>query len=154
MAQTKNKTTETDASVEAFIAKQPDEATRADCHALVKLMSEVTKQPAKMWGSSIVGFGSYHYVYESGREGDSPLVGFSPRKANLTLYILGGHENYAELFAQLGPYKEGKACVYIKRLADLHQPTLKKLIKASIERVPTQNGQKSETAKTRAAKKS
>ena len=86
----------------------------------------------EMWGSSIVGFGSYHYKYASGREGDMPLTGFSPRAQNLTLYIMGGFENYRKLMENLGRYKTGVGCLYLKRLDDVHVPTLRKLIRASV----------------------
>ena len=88
-----------------------------------------------MWGPAIVGFGSLHYKYASGREGDMPLIGFSPRKQNLTLYIGGGFENYKELLARLGKYKTSKVCLYVKRLDDVHLPTLKKLMRESLKRV-------------------
>lgn len=119
-------------SVEKFLDKIADETTRADCYKLGELMEQVTKSPAKMWGSSIVGFGSYHYKYTSGREGDMCLTGFSPRKQNLTIYITSGFEQYGELMDKLGKHTTGKACLYIKRLDDIHLPTLKKLIQQSI----------------------
>jgi hypothetical protein len=86
-----------------------------------------------MWGDSIVGFGKYHYVYPSGREGDWMLISFSPRKQNITLYIMSGFEQYEELLSTLGKYTRGKSCLYIKRLSDIHLPTLKKLIQASVD---------------------
>jgi hypothetical protein len=95
-------------------------------------MKQVTKSEPKMWGSSIVGFGTYHYKYESGREGDWFITGFSPRKQNLTLYIMGGFARYDELMKQLGKHKTGKSCLYIKYLADVDLPTLKKLIQESV----------------------
>ena len=96
-------------------------------------MQKATNAEPQMWGASIVGFGSYHYKYASGREGDWMLTAFSPRKQNITLYIFGGFEGYDELMAQLGKHSCGKSCVYIKRLSDVHLPTLKKLIKASVK---------------------
>lgn len=119
-------------SVEKFIDKVTNETMRADCYKLVELMQQATKAPPKMWGSSIVGFGSYHYKYASGREGDWMLIGFSPRKQNLTLYITSGFEERDELMKKLGKHTTGKACVYIKRLDDIHLPTLKKLIQQSV----------------------
>ena len=92
------------------------------------MMQEASGERATMWGPAIVGFGSLHYKYASGREGDMPLIRFSPRKQNLTLYIGGGFENYRELLAQLGKYKTSEVCLYVKRLDDVHLPTLKKLI--------------------------
>ena len=136
------KTKLNDQSVEAFINRQPDEQTRADCLTLVKLMSQATKAEPKMWGSSIVGFGSYHYHYASGREGDWMLVGFSPRKQNLTLYLMTGFEAYDALLQKLGKHSVGKSCLYIKRLSDIHQPTLKKLIQQSVKRMQKTNAAK------------
>lgn len=135
------KTTKTDASVTDFLNGVEPERKREDSFAIVELMQDVTgKQPA-MWGSSIVGFGSYHYKYASGREGDWPAVGFSPRKQNLTLYIMGGFNGHEELLEKLGKHSTGKGCLYIKRLEDVDQPTLRELIKRSVklvnERYPT-----------------
>ena len=96
-------------------------------------MSKVTGEPPKMWGSSIVGFGTYHYRYESGREGDFMEVGFSPRKAALTLYIMSGFDGAPELMEKLGRYKTGKSCLYVKKLDDVHRPTLKKLVQRSVK---------------------
>ena len=129
------KTKQTDASVVKFIKSVADEQKRADSFALIEIMSQITKQPPKMWGPTIVGFGMYHYKYESGHEGDMCLTGFSPRKAALTLYVLPGFEKYSELMKSLGKYKAGKSCIYVKRLDDLHLPTLKKLIRESVEHV-------------------
>jgi hypothetical protein len=126
------KTKVNNSSVDKFLDKIADETTRADCYKLVALMQQATKAPAKMWGNSIVGFGSYHYTYASGREGDWPLTGFSPRQQNLTLYIMSGFDQYAALMKKLGKYTTGKSCLYIKRLDDVHLPTLKKLIKQSV----------------------
>lgn len=126
-----NKTVANAASVDAFIKKAPAKYT-ADCQTLIKLMSEISKEPAAMWGPSIVGFGTYHYVYESGREGDMPLVGFSPRAAALSLYINSGFDDIPELMEKLGKHKTGKGCLYIKSLDDVHLPTLKQLIRLSV----------------------
>lgn len=126
------KTKRNDASVEKFLNTVTDEQKRADCFALVDLMRQVTKAEPKMWGSSIVGFGSYHYKYASGREADWMLVGFSPRKQNLTLYIMAGFDEYEALLKKLGKHSTGKSCLYIKRLDDLHRPTLKKMIQSSV----------------------
>jgi hypothetical protein len=130
-----NKTKPTTADVTRFLNAIPDERKRQDAFALVDLMRQVTKAEPKMWGSSIVGFGEYRYRYESGREGEWMLVGFSPRKQALTLYIMGGFEGQAELLARLGKHTTGKACLYVKRLDDLHTPTLKKLIRESVRHV-------------------
>jgi hypothetical protein len=116
-------------SVDKFIKSQPDEQVRADCAVISKLMSEATGEKPKMWGSSIVGFGSYHYKYATGREGDMPIIGFSPRKQNLTLYLLMYRfDDQADLLKKLGKHSLGKGCLYIKRLSDVNLPTLKKLI--------------------------
>jgi hypothetical protein len=123
-----NKTQPTDASVAAFVAGIPDPRRRADSERLITLMSELTGEPATMWGPSIIGFGSYHYRYASGREGDAPLVGFSPRKTALTLYASADEEVRADLLARLGPHKVGKGCVYVKRLSDVDEQALADLI--------------------------
>ena len=127
------KTKQTDASVKDFLNHIPDEQRREDCFAVAKIMEEITGNKPKMWGPSIVGFGTYHYKYASGREGDWMITGFSPRKKDLTLYIMMGFEKYPELMKQLGKHSTGKSCLYIKRLSDIHMPTLKKLIKASVK---------------------
>lgn len=123
------------ASVKTFLDKNTDAATRADCEVLIKLMKQVTKAEPVMWGPSIVGFGSYHYKYASGREGDAPLAGFSPRKQNLTVYIMAGFDRYPELMAKLGKYKTGKSCLYVKRLADIDLKVLKALVTESVRQV-------------------
>jgi hypothetical protein len=128
-----NKTTLTQASVEEYIANIADEGRRADCQQLAKLMSAVTRQPPKMWGPSIVGFGQYHYKYDSGREGDMCLAGFSSRKADLTIYVFTAGQD--ALLAKLGRHKGSKACLYLKRLSDVDQAVLKKLIAASVAEV-------------------
>jgi hypothetical protein len=127
------KTKKTTASVEEFILTVEDENRRDDCFAVMNLMKSITKAEPAMWGSSIVGFGTYHYIYASGQEGDWPTVGFSPRKQNLTLYIMPGFENRQELIKKLGKCKTSKGCLYIKRLDDIHLPTLKQLIKVSLQ---------------------
>ena len=127
------KTKRNDASVDDFLNAIKDEQVRKDCWVIVDIMQKATNAAPKMWGSSIVGFGSSHYKYASGREGDWMQVAFSPRKQNITLYISSGFEGRDELLAQLGKHSCGKGCVYIKRLSDVHLPTLKKLIKASVK---------------------
>lgn len=121
------KTTKTGKSVEAFLQKI-DAARRDDCLTLMRLMKHATKSDPKMWGASIVGFGEYHYKYESGREGDWFQMGFSPRKNDLTLYIMPGLDRYGEHLAKLGPHKTGVSCLYIKRLADVDTTVLKKIV--------------------------
>jgi len=127
------KTKPTNESVEKFLNKVSDEERRADCFAVAKIMEEITGEKPKMWGPSIVGFGSYHYKYASGREGDWPITGFSPRKKDLTLYLMMGFEKYKDLLEKLGKHSGGKSCLYINRLSDVHVPTLKKVIKVSVK---------------------
>jgi hypothetical protein len=126
------KTKRNEQSVTAFLNTITDERKRRDAFAIAALMEQITKAKPAMWGSSIVGFGSYHYTYASGREGDWPIIGFSPRKQNLTLYIIPGFESYGELLGKLGKHKTGKACLYINTLEDVHLPTLKALIEQSV----------------------
>lgn len=132
-----NKTKPTKASVQQFIKSQLDEQVRADCAVISKLMSEATGEPPKMWGPAIIGFGTYHYKYASGREGDMPIIGFSPRKQNLTLYVWMGFKEDADLWKRLGKHTTSKSCLYIKRLSDVDLPTLKKIIKKSVKRLKT-----------------
>ena len=128
-----NKTHATAASVDAFIDKQPKEEVRDDCRALMKLMHELTGEQPYMYGPSIVGYGTYHYKYASGHEGDAPLAAFSPRKPELVIYAMGGlFEQEPELMAKLGKYKATKGCLYVKRLADIDIGVLKTLLKKSI----------------------
>jgi hypothetical protein len=133
MAKYELKTKLNDASVEKFLGAVPDEKRRADSYAVLELMKKVTKQEPKMWGSAIIGFGMYRYKYASGQEGDWPPAAFSPRKANLTLYIMPGFDRYEELMKKLGKYKTGKCCLYISKLEDVDQKVLKELIKESYD---------------------
>jgi hypothetical protein len=123
-----NKTKATKLSVAAFIDALENPAQRADAKVLVKTMRNATGEKPTMWGPSIVGFGSYHYKYDSGREGDAPLIGFSPRKAAMVLYGLRGSSDAETLLAKLGKHTSGKGCVYVKKLADVDQKTLESLI--------------------------
>ena len=127
------KTKETAESVSAFLDKIPDKGRREDCLAVADIMRDVTKEEPKMWGSSIVGFGRYHYKYESGREGDSMITGFSPRKGDLTLYIMGGFDEFPDLMKRLGKHKTGKSCLYLKKLADVDVDVLRKLVTKSVK---------------------
>lgn len=127
-----NKTKQSNASVDKFIRSIKEEATREDCHKIIELMKSVTKEEPKMWGPSIIGFGTYHYKYASGREGDSCLTGFSPRKQNLTIYLMGGFEKQNAQLEKLGKHKIGKACLYIKSLKDVDLKILKEMIVNSI----------------------
>jgi hypothetical protein len=133
------KTKQTDQSVAAFLNSLPDEKQRQDAFTVLELMKQVTQAEPKMWGSSIIGLGDHHYKYESGREGDWFLTGFSPRKQNLTLYISGGFDQYEDLLKKLGKYKTGKSCLYIKKLSDIDLPTLKELVKQSVEHTAKTN---------------
>lgn len=125
------KTELNDDSVDNFINAVEDDQKRSDSIRIREMMEEMTGEPAKMWGKSIIGFGSYHYVYESGREGDWMLVGFSPRKQNISLYIMSGFSAYEDLLAKLGKHKTGKSCLYIKRLSDVDEEVLKEMIASS-----------------------
>ena len=135
------KTKPTDNSVKAFLNKIADQQKRKDAFTILGLMQKATQAEPKMWGSSIVGFGSYHYKYASGREGDWFVAGFSPRKQNLTLYIMPGFDRYGELLKKLGKHKIGKSCLYINTLADVHVPTLKELIAQSVKHMARTNKQ-------------
>lgn len=129
------KTRVNDASVVDFLNSVEDDSKREDSFEILKLMEQATKESAKMWGSSIVGFGSYHYKGAGGREGDWMLIGFSPRKQNLALYLMGGFETHKELLLKLGKYKTGVGCLYIKKLADVDKNALKELIGESVKRM-------------------
>ncbi len=131
------KTRPTTASVEAFLARVPKEETRRDCATLVKMMKRVTGAPAVMWGPSIVGFGTYHYVYASGAEGDWPLAGFSPRKQDLTVYVMAGFERHPALVKRLGKCRTSVSCLYLKRLADVDLAVLEELITESVAHMRT-----------------
>ena len=125
------KTKINDASVEKFLKTIPDEKKQQDSFAILDMMKEVTGEEPKMWGTSIIGFGTYRYKYASGQEGDWLRIGFSPRKQNLSLYIMSGFQHHDDLMAKLGKYSTGKGCLYIKKLEDIDQNVLKELIKAS-----------------------
>jgi hypothetical protein len=127
------KTQVNDASVEGFLNAVTDEQKRKDCFEILGLMAQVTKEEPKMWGASIVGFGSYHYKGASGREGDWMLTGFSPRKDNLTLYIMGGFGSHQDLLKKLGKHKTSSGgCLYIKKLDDVDTEVLKELVAESV----------------------
>ena len=134
MSKSENKTKPTSVSPAEFIAKVANEQRRKDSVELMKLFKEITGKPPKMWGPSIIGFDSYHYVYESGREGDAPLLAFSPRKTELVLYVLcgGDDEGQKALLAKLGKFKSSVSCLYVKTLDDLDRGVLKQLMKRSM----------------------
>ena len=136
-----NKTQATKASVAAYLAAIADESRRKDCKAVAALMQKVTGCKPKMWGTSIVGFDSYHYTYDSGREGDACVAGFSSRKTDIAIYIVAGFDKAKPLLTKLGKHKAAKACLYIKRLADVDVGVLEKLVQQSVaemrQRYPT-----------------
>ncbi|MCY3843376.1 MAG: DUF1801 domain-containing protein [Acidobacteria bacterium] len=125
------KTRKNDADVEAFLDGIEHEKRRKDCRAVVELMADVTGEPPVMWGDSIIGFGSYHYRYPTGREGDWMATGVSPRKQSLTVYIQTGFQRHAELMEKLGRFTTGKSCLYVKRLEDIDTDVLRDLIRDS-----------------------
>jgi Domain of unknown function (DU1801) len=132
MTDAKNKTVATKADVDAFIAKITSAEQRADAAALIALMTRLSGKPAILWGPSIIGFGVYHYKYESGREADFLRIGFSPRKGKTTLYLMAGSETYAKDLARLGKHKTGKSCVYVARLADVDVAVLEQICAKSL----------------------
>lgn len=133
------KTKQTDQSVDDFLDSIPDDKKREDSYTILELMKNATGLEPKMWGDSIIGFGSYHYCYESGREGDWFLTGFSPRKQNLTLYVMAGFTQYEALLQKLGKFSTGKACLYIKKIEDIDMPTLEELIRQSADHIARTN---------------
>lgn len=129
------KTRENDRSVAQFLSRVADEKKRRDCLVILSLMQQITGYPPRMWGDSIVGFGSIHYKYATGHEGDMALTGFSPRKQNLTIYIQMGFERYADLMTKLGKYKTGKSCLYIQTVEDIDLTALGELVERSVKEV-------------------
>ena len=121
------------ASVAEFLGSIADENRRRDCEVIADLMQDVTGAAPVMWGASIVGFGRYHYRYESGREGDWMLVGFSPRKKDITLYLMAGFDRLPELMQRLGKHKTGKSCLYVKKLDDVDRTVLRDLVRSSVD---------------------
>jgi hypothetical protein len=129
------KTQKNEADVIAYLNSIEHDKRREDCFVVLEIMKQVTGEEPKMWGSSIVGFGDYHYKYESGREGDWFLTGFAPRKNALTLYIMAGFDGYGELLSKLGKYKTGKACLYVNKIEDIDLEILRELVAKSAEHV-------------------
>lgn len=129
------KTKKTKESVDKFLASVQDESTRQDCLAIAGIMKKISGTKPKMWGSSIVGFGDYRYKYASGREGDWFITGFSPRKGNISIYLMPGLEVFKDTLGNLGKHKEGKGCLYIKSLNDIDTNVLKTLIKNSLKEI-------------------
>lgn len=137
MAELKNAVT--DANVGEFLASI-DDARRADCNVLVELMQGISGEPARMWGKQMVGFGSYHYVYDSGREGDWFLCGFSPRKKDYSIYVMAGFDDYPEIMQRLGTYKTGRSCLYVKSLESVDLNALRELLAESVAATRTRYG--------------
>jgi hypothetical protein len=130
-----NKTKQTKASVDKFINAIKDEKVRNDCYTIIKLMKSITKEDPRMWGASIIGFGTYHYKYTSGREGDMCIAGFSPRKQSLTIYLMPGFEKQQVQLKKLGKYKTSKVCLHIKSLDDIDVKVLKEMIAQSVKEI-------------------
>jgi hypothetical protein len=147
------KTKPTKESVNEFISKIADEKRRNDCRVVLKLMSEATGAKAEMWGSSIIGFGRYRYKYESGREGEWMVTGFSPRKSDLTLYIMPGFEGSTNLLKRLGKHKTGKSCLYLKSLDGLDLDVLRELVELSVKRMADKRIDQPASTKKAARKK-
>ena len=137
---TANKTKATASSVETYIEAIGDESRRKDCRALIRLMTKATKHKPVMWGTGIVGFGSYHYKYDSGREGDSCLTGFSSRKGAISVYLMASFAGHDELLSRLGKHKTGKACLYLRSLGDVDADVLEQLVSASVAAVKQRYG--------------
>ena len=133
------KTQRNDKNVEDFLNTVSDEKKRTDSFTILELMEDVTGSEAEMWGDSIIGFGSYYYKYASGRNAEWFLTGFSPRKQNLTLYIMSGFDEYDELLQKLGKHSTGKSCLYVKRLEDVDQDVLRDLVSKSVEHMKETN---------------
>jgi hypothetical protein len=137
---TQNKTKPTDASVEDYIVARGSEQQRADCRELIALLQKATRQPPRMWGPSIVGFGCYRYTYESGHSGEAPLAGFAIRGRELVIYLIAEKDEQKSLLSKLGPHKMGKSCLYFRRLADLDRSKLEKLVVGSVAEVRRRYG--------------
>lgn len=135
MAKAELKTKPTSADVEKFLNSIENEKRKKDAFVILDLMKKVTKEEPKMWGASIIGFGSYHYKYESGREGDWFLAGFSPRKTNFSIYIMSGFKEFDELLSKLGKHKTGSSCLYINKLEDVDLSILKKMVTLSVKKM-------------------
>ena len=133
------KTKVNNASVDKFLKGVKDERVREDCYKILDIMKKATKAEPRMWGTSIIGFGSYRFKYESGREGEWMLTGFSPRKQNLTLYIMPGFQEYNSLMKNLGKHTTGKSCLYIKKLEDVDTKVLKELVVKSVKKIKEAN---------------
>lgn len=136
----KNKTTQNNTSVKEFIASLDDEQSVTDCHVLIEMMQRISGHEPKMWNVDTIGFDTYHYKYDSGREGDSQTIGFYPRKGKITVYLMDGTVRYSELLARLGKHTTSRVCVYIKRLSDIELPILEQIVQQSYEYIKSQDG--------------
>ncbi|MGA9120963.1 MAG: DUF1801 domain-containing protein [Bacteroidota bacterium] len=134
-----NKTKPTKGSVSTFLNKIKDRQLRDDCFVILEMMQKVSKCEPIMWGSAIIGFGTFHYVYESGREGETVVIGFSPRKQNISIYLTGGLNKHEDELGKLGKYKRGKGCLYIKSLSDVNTEVLKKIFVKSFKEATRKN---------------
>ena len=128
-----NKTKPTKTSVTAFLNKIKNKQLREDCYAILEMMREASHWDPIMWGTAIIGFGTYHYIYNSGREGDNLVIGFSPRKENISIYLMGGLNEVEDDLSRLGKYKRGKGCLYIKSLGNINPVVLKKIITKALQ---------------------
>lgn len=137
----KLKTIPNDASVEEFINSIENVQKRADSQRIIAILSDITGEQPQMWGGSIIGFGKYHYVYKSGREGDWMKVGFSPRKQNLTFYIMAGLPSFTEELNRIGKHKTGKSCLYVKKMADIDEMVLREIVEKSLMKIEEVYGQ-------------
>jgi len=135
-----NKTRATNASVTAYLSAIADEGRKRDCATIAEMMARITQAPARMWGTGIVGFDSYHYRYESGREGDAPVTGFSSRKSDISVYLSTGAPDQEALLARLGRHRMGKACLSIRKLADVDMDVLEQLVAGSVAEVRRRHG--------------
>jgi hypothetical protein len=133
-------TAKNDNSVKDYIASLDDEQTVKDCHVLIEMMQRISGHEPKMWNVGTIGFDTYHYKYDSGREGDSPTISFYPRKGKITVYLMDGTVRYSELLARLGKHTTSRVCVYIKRLSDIELPILEQIVQQSYEYVKSQDG--------------
>ncbi len=140
MAKATNKTVATEDDVECFLQTVAHEGRRQDCRATMQVLAEITGEAPTMWGSSIIGFGTYHYVYESGREGDMFLTGVSPRKQSLSVYVMDGFEPHAALLDKLGKHKKGKSCLYINKLEDVDLKVLRRIVRDSVRNMRKKYG--------------
>lgn len=136
----KSKTTQNNSTVKTFMASLDDEQSVADSQALIKMMQRISGHEPKMWNVGTIGFDSYHFKYDSGREGDCQIIGFYPRKGKLTVYLMDGTVRYAELLSRLGKHTTSRVCVYIKRLSDIELPILEKILQESYKYVKSQDG--------------